>query len=372
MHTTTAGSVVLTAILSLSNAAQAANVFVQWVTPGSPGEVIRDPVFATITDGGAFAEADLATGLFKGRAFHDGAAQSLIATVAYSGIEDLTFTNTGPAPVVIGGAFPFDVTLSAAFAHTVDPLGIGSWETQLIAIFLVDVAGDPLRQAEIDFTGGENWNNGLQSSAFDLTPTSLGGTSATITTGTLSALDVTLSMGKITLDPGETMTVSLTLLPIAVADGAGFTATTDMASTAHVRLTLPAGVSLSSNASTPLDWVQNDDDIDGVPDALDNCPFFPNANQSDVGGVGAAAPPDGVGDACQCGDVNGNGRVTTADATLIIRSLLVPPAAVLLRPDLCDVGGSTGCTTADVVILTRRLLVPPTAVTTQACAAALP
>jgi hypothetical protein len=110
-----------------------------------------------------------------------------------------------------------------------------------------------------------------------------------------------------------------------------------------------------------------DSDGDGVPDARDNCPHFANANQSDVGGVGASSGPDGIGDACQCGDVNGNGRVTTADATLITRSLLVPPTATLARPDLCNVGGNSACTTADAVIVTRALLVPPTATIQQVC-----
>jgi len=115
-----------------------------------------------------------------------------------------------------------------------------------------------------------------------------------------------------------------------------------------------------------------DADGDGVGDLVDNCANEPNSNQSDVGGVGAAAPPDGIGDVCQCGDVSGNGRVTTADATLITRSLLVPPTVTLTSAALCDVGGSASCTTADAVIVTRALLVPPTASIAQGCAPALP
>ncbi len=118
--------------------------------------------------------------------------------------------------------------------------------------------------------------------------------------------------------------------------------------------------------------ISEDEDGDGFSDWLDNCPFQPNDNQADIGGVGAASGPDGIGDACQCGDVSGNGRVTTADATLMTRSLLVPPTAALLRPDLCNVGGSAACTTADAVIVTRALLVPPTATVLQVCPAAIP
>ena len=104
----------------------------------------------------------------------------------------------------------------------------------------------------------------------------------------------------------------------------------------------------------------------------DNCPYVANPTQGDSGGVGAAAAPDGIGDACQCGDVSGNGRVTTADAALISRALLVPPTAVLAKPELCNVGGSTACSTADAVIVARALLVPPSAAVQQLCNPAVP
>ncbi len=131
----------------------------------------------------------------------------------------------------------------------------------------------------------------------------------------------------------------------------------------------PLGAPDSECVAFTQDLEVSDLDGDGVEDTADNCPYFPNPGQSDVGGVGAAAPPDGIGDACQCGDVSGNGRVTTADATLITRSLLVPPTATLARPDLCDVNGNGACTTADAVITTRSLLVPPTTTIQQACPA---
>jgi len=89
------------------------------------------------------------------------------------------------------------------------------------------------------------------------------------------------------------------------------------------------------------------------------------------GGIGAGSAPDGIGDACQCGDVTGNGFITTANAVAVTRSLLVPPTSVLTQPALCDVGGSAGCSTADAVIVTRAMLVPPTAAIQQKCAPAL-
>jgi len=110
-----------------------------------------------------------------------------------------------------------------------------------------------------------------------------------------------------------------------------------------------------------------DVDADGVANAADNCPFVANAGQQDTGGLGAASPPNGVGDACECGDVTGDGFVTLVDSVSISRALLVPPTATLAQPALCDVGGSPGCTVADAVLVRRALLAPPTATLSARC-----
>lgn len=100
----------------------------------------------------------------------------------------------------------------------------------------------------------------------------------------------------------------------------------------------------------------------------DNCPYWPNPGQEDGGGIGASASvPDGIGDACQCGDVSGDGRVNIVDAVIYQRSLLMPPTAAMARPELCDVGASLGCNLADAVILKRALATPPRATIAQQC-----
>ena len=50
----------------------------------------------------------------------------------------------------------------------------------------------------------------------------------------------------------------------------------------------------------------HDCDADGVADAVDNCPQRANPGQEDTGGI-ANAVADGIGNACQCGDVTANG-----------------------------------------------------------------
>ncbi|MGH7290464.1 MAG: 6-bladed beta-propeller, partial [Myxococcota bacterium] len=95
-----------------------------------------------------------------------------------------------------------------------------------------------------------------------------------------------------------------------------------------------------------------DDDADGLRDSLDDCPFAANVDQADTGGVGSATP-DGVGNACQCGDVNNDNRVTSADLGAIRAELATP--GTLASTARCSVAGGTECDVADVVVLERVL-----------------
>ena len=120
------------------------------------------------------------------------------------------------------------------------------------------------------------------------------------------------------------------------------------------------------DCTSPLDATESpDSDGDLVPDSLDNCKYEPNPTQSDIGGIGLASPPDGIGDACQCGDTNNNGRVTATDSTVLKRALLglTPYFEVAALPGLnkCNVGstvvpGILGCTTSDASVIARALL----------------
>jgi len=100
-----------------------------------------------------------------------------------------------------------------------------------------------------------------------------------------------------------------------------------------------------------------DRDGDGVSDAVDNCVAAANADQSDADG-------DGIGNACECGDVTGDGRVTTVDARVIQRCVVggIPCAA------LCDVSGDGRCTTVDARLI-QRLAVGQIAKVDLICAA---
>ncbi len=97
-----------------------------------------------------------------------------------------------------------------------------------------------------------------------------------------------------------------------------------------------------SGCSSPLDATETsppDADGDGVEDSLDNCPYEPNPTQSDVGGLGVAGP-DGIGDACQCGDIDDDGTVTSTDATVLSRALSnLSPAFSVGGNAVCSGGG---------------------------------
>ncbi len=118
----------------------------------------------------------------------------------------------------------------------------------------------------------------------------------------------------------------------------------------------PTGSDLDAVSGFPTDT-----DGDTYPNATDNCPLVAN-DQTDSGGISpqSAGIPDGIGDACQCGDANNDGLVTGIDGTLVQR------AALNLAPFLggvtdlpgfakCDVNGSA-CSGLDGTLIKRASL----------------
>lgn len=140
------------------------------------------------------------------------------------------------------------------------------------------------------------------------------------------------------------------------------TFTFDTPGTYSVKLSItgPSG----SDENTRIDYISVtlDNDGDGIDDTVDNCSAVANDSQQDTDG-------DGIGDACQCGDMNGDGKVTNTDAVLIQRHLvgLTSP----FNPDLCDVNGDGNCSNTDAVIIKRAVLGLPPGVA-HACAATMP
>ena len=88
----------------------------------------------------------------------------------------------------------------------------------------------------------------------------------------------------------------------------------------------------------------------------DNCPSIANPDQLDDGGINTTTP-DGIGNACQCGDVTGNGIVNGQDANAIKRhGLGLEPNPMFVVPGNCDVTGNGACNGQDANAVKREAL----------------
>ncbi len=121
-------------------------------------------------------------------------------------------------------------------------------------------------------------------------------------------------------------------------------------------INFPARI-VGTRISSRIPWIGSviaqssvDSDMDGVDDAFDNCPYTANTDQSDQGGVGSPIA-DGIGNACQCGDVTGDGQVDSFDAEWIKRQALNLSAPLFLIPDNCDVTGDGVCNGMDALLV---------------------
>ncbi len=170
------------------------------------------------------------------------------------------------------------------------------------------------------------------------------------------ALDVVANDWSVSLGRGSAVDASFGLMelppaPIAVpepgADSALVAGAIALLGVSRVRgrrrLGIrPLSVALSLALFVPIAALAQDADADGVLDESDNCVYTANPLQEDGGGL-QGAMPDGIGDACQCGDLNGDGRIDLLDAALYQRALAgVLPVA--LEEDRCSViGGRLDC-----------------------------
>jgi hypothetical protein len=109
-----------------------------------------------------------------------------------------------------------------------------------------------------------------------------------------------------------------------------------------------------------------DSDGDSRPDLVDNCPYVPNFLQDDKSG-------DGIGDVCQCADVDGDGEVTSGDVNLLRNELAgLQPGILEENYSKCGAYPPTGACDLLTLIVMRRALAGLEPTVSQTCRAALP
>ncbi len=129
----------------------------------------------------------------------------------------------------------------------------------------------------------------------------------------------------------------------------------------------------ADNCDTVTNSDQADHDLDTVGSACDSCPYAANLDQADTSGVGGGGP-DGIADACQCGDADDDAAhdVDAADVAALRAALAGVLALSPAGQTKCSVaGGSSACDALDVAVLVRRLALLPPGLA-QSCAAANP
>jgi hypothetical protein len=91
-----------------------------------------------------------------------------------------------------------------------------------------------------------------------------------------------------------------------------------------------------------------DADGDGWVNGLDLCPYFNSANLSD-------SDVNGIGNACECGDQNGDGTVNVQDIVAISAAIFDPAK---ITP-LCDTNNDGACNVSDIIGANRKIFGQP-------------
>jgi hypothetical protein len=206
-----------------------------------------------------------------------------------------------------------------------------------------------------------------------------GCTVTVLPTATLSAKQM---LGTITLGDGDQMNLSGALLSADPSTGA---------ITLNYRNTGQVPITTGTTFDGPVPTIAQDPNLpncdvddDGFLNAEDNCPHTSNPVQEDSGGIGLGSPPDDIGDACQCGDLDDDGVVTGTDLR-DGREGLTDAGKFIAAPQKWNVVGlvntalhpllpvSQDCEINDMAVLKRALENPGLDQTSlQECAPAVP
>ena len=246
---------VLVCLFFVNTPVSAASVYLQ----NNPGNlVLSDPSHIELPDGSHSTLpnkgiSDLGTGTFQ--AYMDGTLSTGIASSMYSGIlSPLIFTNTTASPITIA-----DGNLSAHVegTYTFGVIPNGSTYAQVNANLQATITGGSSPSvAAVQQTAAEAFDSSgnlvFPNTHVSTSTSDSGGGHSTILYSGLDGFSADLQMPTLVLNPGATMQLYFGLTPAAP----GKTAIADFYTKgATLSLTLPAGVSLHSDATVPLTWV---------------------------------------------------------------------------------------------------------------------
>ena len=196
-------------------------------------------------------------------------------------------------------------------------------------------------------------------------------TGLTVVAGSVSGTATCSNAGTVTFTYGVPFEIKAGLLVQATPATMGDATGSMTAALTGIGVSGESKISVSAASGTLF----LDTDGDGILDQYDNCPYTPNPDQKDSGGIGTGSAPDGIGDACQCGDVTGDGIVDISDKTILSRSLagLGPYGSVGAMPGFnkCDVTGDGLCNLSDKTVISRALAALGPGIQ-QKCTAAIP
>jgi len=135
-----------------------------------------------------------------------------------------------------------------------------------------------------------------------------------------------------------------------------------------------SGSGLVSLASSTVvaSTIPDDFDEDLRRDEDDNCVYTSNVAQMDQGGL-KTSTEDGVGDACQCGEGEGSGKILVAEndlANMLSHLRGVTPAG--FAEARCSVANPSTCTIHDAAVLASALSSPATVALDNVCNADTP
>lgn len=204
-----------------------------------------DPLSISVSDATHSASADLTTGNFLVLATEP---VGTTAVNAGAGIQsNLTFTNNNAFPFTIwAGTFSAHVEGAYSVVPPAVSLATGVDSTARLAI----ATSGATYSARYEHTLRANGNPASDQNV--LTPTSGGGGVVAVSEASFTNLVVDLVMPAFTLLPGETMILSF---QVDVTTQRNSSADFLNGGGAQLAFDLPAGITLDTNSSGPLDWV---------------------------------------------------------------------------------------------------------------------